>query len=238
MRSVFTSDLHLKISPSPEQIRNFYRFVKETEKKYDRLYILGDLFTYWYEHPRVDFYSKNPVLKIIKESSLKIYFIYGNRDFMAGIYFRKFSGVEFIGSDLKLNIGPINIFLTHGDKMAKKDIRYQIWRKFVQSPVSSFIFKRLPVGYAISVVDNFKKVGKSNPRKEKIIARMITAGARNKLKKDKDIDIIVSGHAHYKETEEFKMDGKYKKLIILPEFKFPGEFLTLKSGDLSFKQIG
>ncbi|MGM0441864.1 MAG: UDP-2,3-diacylglucosamine diphosphatase [Elusimicrobiota bacterium] len=238
MRSVFTADLHLKISPSKKSYSSFVTFLDYLEKNYDRLYILGDLFTYWYEHPKVDFYSKNPVLRALKEKEIEVFFISGNRDFMAGKFFKKYSKVEFLGSELNLKFKQGKIFLTHGDKLAKKDIRYQIWRKFVQSPFSAFIFKRLPVGYAISVVDNFKKVGKSNPKKEKQIARMIVNGARKKFQKNRDIDIIISGHAHYKLEKSIKIENENKKLIILPEFKFPGEFLVMDQGRLNFKHLG
>lgn len=238
MRSVFTSDLHLKISPAKKSFASLLKFLDYLDKNYDRLYILGDLFVYWYEHPKVDFYSENPVLKALREKQIEVFFIYGNRDFMAGKYFKKFSGVEFIGPELKLKTNRKKIFLTHGDRLAKKDIRYQIWRKFVQCPLSAFIFKRLPVGYAISVVDNFKKVGNSNPKKQKLIARMIANEARKKMRKDLEIDIIISGHAHYKVEKKIKVGNKVKKLFILPEFEFPGEFLVLEEGNLNYKKLG
>ncbi|MFC2062071.1 UDP-2,3-diacylglucosamine diphosphatase [Elusimicrobiota bacterium] len=238
MYSLFTADLHLKLTDSEKPYANFKSFLNSIKGKCDKLYILGDLFTYWYEHPEVNFYSKNPALKAIKEfkkSGAKVYFLIGNRDFAAGKYFQEYSDVDFIGEDMTIDLPGKKILLTHGDRLAKKDIRYQIWRKFVRSKISSFVFKRLPVGYAISIADRFKTVGKNNPIAEKTIVDMISDEAVEYFKKD--YDIIIAGHAHFKCYKDYEINGKTRKLYILPEFNFPGQFLTLENGILEYKQI-
>ncbi len=206
----------------------------------DNLYILGDFFSYWYEHTGVDFYSKNPALKAIKnfkEKGNKVYFLYGNRDFTAGKFFKKYSQVDYIGENLTIQSENKKIYLTHGDKFAKEDIRYQIWRRFIRSPVSSFIFKNLPVGHAISLADFlYKKVGKNKQIFGKIVADMIMNNAVSYFQKG--YDVIIAGHAHFKSTKKFNINGKNKQIFILPEFKFPGEFLTLEAGQLKYIKFG
>lgn len=199
---------------------------------------MGDLFAYWYEHPKVDFYSKNPALKAIKNfknKGKKVYFLYGNRDFTADKYFKKYSQVDFIGPDLTIKSGNKKILVTHGDIFAKKDIRYQIWRRFIRSKFALFVFKRLPIGSAIKIVDQAKKIGKGQPIKQKIIADIIEKGVKPWYKKG--FDSIVAGHAHYRIEREYFIKGKKRELHIVPEFKFPGEFLTLEKGDFDYKQV-
>jgi UDP-2,3-diacylglucosamine hydrolase len=238
LSSLFIADLHLKISDSIEPYRDFIAFLKAAETKCDNLYILGDFFTYWYEHAGVDFYSKNPALRALKEFRDKgknVYFIYGNRDFAAGEYFQKYSGVNFIGAELVISDYNKKIYLTHGDIFAKKDIRYFIWSRLIRSSLSSFIFKHLPVGYAIHLADRFKEVGSNRPNRNQIISDIMLKGAISYLKKE--YDAVVAGHAHMKVSKTINENNHVKQIHILDEFKFPGEFLFLESGELSYKYI-
>jgi len=199
------------------------------------LYILGDLFAYWYEHPQINF--ENPALEAVKEfrrSGKNVYFVYGNRDFAAGSKFQEASGVNSIGDDIVLLSASRKILLTHGDKFAKKDIRYQIWKRLIRSPAAKFIFKSLPVGFAVAVADRLKNIGKNRPKYEDKIADMIVKGAAEAFE---EYDDIVTGHAHFKAEREFILSNKTKRLYILPEFRFPGEVLLLKDGEFTYKYI-
>lgn len=234
MYSIFIADLHLPISDSIESYNNFISFLDSIKESCSELYILGDLFTYWYEHSGVDFYSRNPALKAIKEfrnTGKSVYFIFGNRDFAAGEYFRKASNVDFIGPYLKIQSGNSTIFLTHGDLFAKKDIRYQLWRLFVRSPIAVLAFKSLPVGYAIYLADKIKEAAKG-PVLNDIVGNMIVSGAKAWFRKG--YDVIVSGHAHLKYYHKYNFEGRLGELYLIPEFKFPGEFLTLKDGEFKY----
>ncbi|MDA3793233.1 MAG: metallophosphoesterase [Elusimicrobia bacterium] len=242
MTAIFTADLHLKLSGDGKGSRDFTEFIKNlTEKNnFKRLYILGDLFTYWYEHPKVDIYFDHPAFKALRNYNRdggEVYFLRGNRDFMADKIFKKNSDVEFIGNQSTIKTSDKNLFLTHGDMLAKRDIRYRIWSAFVRFPLASFIFKRLPVEAAIAVVDRFKKVGKKEPTAEAVIAEMITKEAVKQFKNK--CDVIITGHAHYRISKDYNINGEKKTLHILPEFKYPGEFLTLnEKGKLDYKYLG
>jgi len=238
---LFAADLHLKVSDSEEPYLGFKAFLDSIRGRCSRLYILGDLFTYWYEHPKVDFYSKNPALrelKRLKESGTKLYFLAGNRDFAAGRFFREYSGIDFMGNAASLEIPGQRVFLTHGDLFAKKDIRYQLWRMLIRSGLSSFIFKRLPVGYAIRLADRFKKVGRSKPLLEKIVASMIIDGARKFLENSKTYDTVICGHAHIETYYEFETSEGTKRIYIVSEFSFPGRFLVFDKGVFKYRQFG
>ncbi len=230
MTYLFTADLHLKVSKCADDYKNFFNFLESAEKKVEGIYILGDLFNYWFEHPRLDLGEGNPALKALKqfgEKGKKVYFLYGNRDFAVGEFFKKHSGVEFLGEKLELNIPRGKVLLSHGDGLAKEDIRYQLWRKMIRSCWASFIFKHLPVGRAIAFADAVKKKGQGKISYEKVV-RMIESGVKAEFKKG--YDIIIAGHAHYKKKQDFIIDGKKKTLYLLPEYSYPGEFLLMKDG--------
>ena len=240
MSAVFTADLHLKLSGDPEHYRSFRDFLEHISGKFSRLYILGDLFAYWYEHPGVDLCSANPGLRALKdfsESGHEVYFIYGNRDFTAGESFRRYSGVSFIGPELDITSGGKKIHLCHGDSLAKRDIRYRIWKALIRSRISLFVFSRLPVGAAVSLADTFKQVGKNRKYAAEAVNVMAAAEAR-KIIISRNIDALISGHTHLRHEESFQHRGRKRQVFILPEFSFPGDFLTLDKGKLSYERLG
>ncbi|MFH1416373.1 MAG: metallophosphoesterase [Elusimicrobiota bacterium] len=240
MYSIFIADLHLSISGPPEKYRSFIDFLEFIKKDCSNLYILGDLFSYWYEHKKIDFYSDNPVLNAIGDfvqNGKKAYFIVGNRDFAAGKFFKQYSKVEYIGETLDIQTGSgKKIFLTHGDMFAKKDIRYAIWKKFIRSPFASFAFKKLPVGFAIKVVEMFTRVGQSRPERKKAIAEDMLDFAVPYF--SKGYDAIVAGHAHFEIDRKIGIDGREKEFHILSEFEFPGKFLILNDSGLEYINLG
>ncbi|NLB35545.1 MAG: hypothetical protein GX817_07035, partial [Elusimicrobia bacterium] len=203
------------------------------------LYILGDLFAYWFEHPGVDLASGDKNLKALKEfvsSGKKVVFVRGNRDFTVSTKFKEASGIEKIVDDITVKSGDRKIFMTHGDFLAKRDIRYQIWRKFIRSPIAFFVFRHLPMGAAVKFADKCRGVGKNRPAQSQRVAEMISSQAEKILKTGPDA--LVAGHAHWRLDKTFKHKGRLKEIFILDEFRFPGEFLTLKDGEFSYRHIG
>ncbi|MFC2092234.1 UDP-2,3-diacylglucosamine diphosphatase [Elusimicrobiota bacterium] len=240
MFSVFIADLHLGINGLSEKHNCFINFLEYLKPQCNKLYILGDLFSYWYEHPGIDFYSENRVLKAVKEFSSdekKVYFIYGNRDFTAGEFFRRYSGVEDICDEFILEANNKKILLNHGDKFAKKDVRYQIWRIFIRSQISSFIFKNLPVGIAIRIVDKFKTIGKNRPARQRTIAENMISRAEAEIR-TRNIDTVIMAHAHFQSEKVFFINGKEKNIFIIPEFEYPGKFLIMEDNDIKYRDMG
>lgn len=237
MRSFILADLHLEVTVTGgEKESRFISFLNAIESECDSLYILGDLFSYWFEHPKIDLASKNKSLKALKVFSgkgKKVYFVRGNRDFTVGAEFMRLSGIKNISDELKISSGSQRIILTHGDFLAKRDIRYQIWRRFIRSPVAAFVFKSLPMSSAVKFADKCRSIGKNRPEKSAEVAFMIAEEAKKRLLND-EADTLIAGHAHYSFENSFTVNGKKKRIIILDEFSFPGEYLTLKSGEFSY----
>jgi len=239
LTSVITSDLHLKISRKKEDYRDLEKFLESVKPVCSDLYILGDMYMYWFEHPNLTDQLYNPGLSLLKnfsKSGRRVHFIYGNRDFTAGDYFKKHSGVHYVGKSAVLRSGEKNVFFEHGDGLAKRDVWYQLWRFFIRSPVSFFVFKRLPAGAAITLVDKIKKIGKNNAAADRVIAEMITEGAENVIK-NYGYDSVVAGHAHLKYEKFFKWEKKTREIYIVPEFNFPGEFLVLERGRFEYRRF-
>ena len=181
----------------------------------------------------------NPALRALREfsaSGKKVYYIYGNRDFAAGRFLQEHSEVTFLGEEMELRTAEERVYLTHGDRFAKKDFRYTVWRWMIRSRLSSRIFSNLPVGYAIKLADSFKKVGKKRAPMDQRLPKVMQESAMEFMKKG--YDTVILGHAHRKGSLEYEYNGKKKKIFILDAFKYPGEFLVLDNDKFGYRSIG
>lgn len=89
MTSWFISDLHLDVSSSGISCR-LLAFLADIEGRADALYILGDFFEYWVGDDAIGtaytaaFQPAIDQLRAVSASGVRLYFMHGNRDFLAG----------------------------------------------------------------------------------------------------------------------------------------------------------
>ncbi len=147
----FISDIHLKfIKDDAEKVKRekLLGFLKRIQIDADHLYILGDLFDFWYEWRHVvpaywfDLFYQ---FKTLIRNGIKISFITGNHDFHTGAYLRDEIGFDCFDEHTTLELDTVNgkkrFFLAHGDGYAKKDRGYRVLKKVIRNRLSIFLFK-------------------------------------------------------------------------------------------------
>jgi UDP-2,3-diacylglucosamine diphosphatase len=106
MASLFISDLHL--CPSRPQInRLFLDFLAGPARQADTLYILGDLFEYWAGDDDLDDPFNAEIcagLRILSKSGVPLFFMAGNRDFLAGDGFASKAGLTLLPDPVLVEI--------------------------------------------------------------------------------------------------------------------------------------
>ena len=94
--ALFVSDLHL--SPHmPKTAAAFFRFLDEVAINTRQLYLLGDIFEYWAGDDDIDDPFNRKVadaLRRLTDKGVKLFWIAGNRDFLAGEGFAQATGVS------------------------------------------------------------------------------------------------------------------------------------------------
>ena len=184
-RIFMIADVH--ISPSrPDVVDRFCRFCDSLNEG-DSLYILGDLFEFWYEYRLwllEDFAASLKAIKKTTERGVLVYVINGNRDFSYGDVFKSNTGATSLGDIHSLQ--DIDTVIMHGDLLCTEDYRYLLWRKLVRSKISHLFFRAIP-GFVARW----------------LIQRLINSSARNKLrKKEWVMSLQLSAAAEY--LDEYK----------------------------------
>ena len=125
----FISDLHLQAS-EPATVAAWQRYLQTTQA--DALFILGDLFEVWVGDDALlepgSFEAQGCAALHAAEQRLPVYFMHGNRDFLAGQAFLAHCGVTGLADPTVLVFGDQRFVLSHGDLLCLDDVDYQRFR--------------------------------------------------------------------------------------------------------------
>lgn len=130
----FISDLHLQAS-EPATVAAWQHYLQTT--KADALFILGDLFEVWVGDDAIQdaggFESRACATLRAAAQRLPVYFMQGNRDFLAGPGFLAHCGMAGLGDPTVLIFSSQRFVLSHGDLLCIDDVDYQRFRQQARS---------------------------------------------------------------------------------------------------------
>ena len=130
----FISDLHLQAG-EPATVAAFTRYLAATDA--DALFILGDLFEVWVGDDSIDepgsFEAHACAALRTTAQRLPMYFMHGNRDFLAGAGFLAHCGITGLADPTVLAFGGQRYVLSHGDLLCLDDVDYQRFRMQARS---------------------------------------------------------------------------------------------------------
>jgi UDP-2,3-diacylglucosamine hydrolase len=125
----FISDLHLQAS-DPATVATWLHYLQTTTA--DALFILGDLFEVWAGddviHEPGSFEAQGCAVLQAAAQRLPVYFMHGNRDFLAGPAFLAHCGITGLADPTVLVFGGQRFVLSHGDLLCLDDVDYQRFR--------------------------------------------------------------------------------------------------------------
>lgn len=157
------SDFHLgapNITESLKREKKIIRFLDEIKNDALEIFILGDLFDFWYEYKKV--VPKGYVrilgkLAEITDSGIPVYFFVGNHDMWMNDYFQKelnipvfFEPKEFFYNDKKFLIG-------HGDGLGPGDHGYKFIKKVFRNKACQWLFGILPPYIGMGIAGYFSR---------------------------------------------------------------------------------
>lgn len=148
-KTYFISDAHLGIG-TPQEDRQkelrLIRFLESIRKDARQLYIVGDLFDYWFEYKTVvpkKYFRLFTKLAELTEQGIRIVFLAGNHDFWVNDYFRAELGIEISLHPVQTDIDGKRFLIHHGDGLLQDDMGYRILKKILRNRINIFLFSLL-----------------------------------------------------------------------------------------------
>ena len=123
----FASDMHLGLPPAAETAgreRLLIRWLREAATDAEAIFLVGDVFDFWYEYRRVipkGFVRLLGTLAELTDRGIAIHFFTGNHDMWAYDYLERECGVQVHATPLEMTCYGKRLFITHGDDITARE---------------------------------------------------------------------------------------------------------------------
>ena len=153
----FLSDAHLgsrAIPHSRTQERRLVNFLDSIKDRAAAVYLLGDMFDFWYEFKLVvpkgytRFLGK---LSELTDRGVEVHFFIGNHDIWCGDYLEKECGVILHREPLTCEIYGREFFLAHGDGLGDDDRSFRFLRTVFHSHTLQRMFSALHPRWSVEL---------------------------------------------------------------------------------------
>ena len=213
---LFISDIHLGLQDRVEEEakeKKLVNFLKFAETNCDELFIVGDLFDYWFEYKRVyqkGFYRTFAALKDLSERKIKLHYFIGNHDFLHRDFFEKEFDAIMYHDALSIELNEKRFFIAHGDGMVSNDTGYNILKWILRNRFFQWLYSLLHPDLGISIASRTSKSSRTYTDKKdygEVDGLFETA----KRKIDEGYEYILFGHLHKRLWMTYKY-GNYINL--------------------------
>jgi UDP-2,3-diacylglucosamine hydrolase len=221
----FLSDAHLGsllIKDKRAHEKKLVDWLDNVKKDATAIYLLGDLFDFWFEYKTVvpkGFVRFLGKLAELIDAGIEIHFFIGNHDIWTFGYLEKEVGLIVHKEPYIVQLGSKKFFLAHGDGLSVDDKGFKIIRKIFHSRTAQKLFRLVPpqlgqgFGYdwskrnreKIMHIDN-KFQGEQN--------EFLVVFAK-KYVETHDVDFLIFGHRHVALDLQLK---DQKRVVILGDF--------------------
>lgn len=217
-RVYFASDQHfgapnVQLSKSREQL--FVSWLNQVEKDAKAIFLLGDLFDFWFEYKSVipkGFVRVLGKLAELSDKGIKIYFFVGNHDLWMSDYFSSELNVEVFHSPQRFTIDGKTFFIGHGDGLGPGDRGYKRLKKVFTNPLSKWLFSWLhpDIGVALGRYFSLKNKTISGQENKAYLGEKewLTQYCKRKLSVE-HFDYFIFGHRHLPMNVSLNKTSRY-----------------------------
>lgn len=212
----FISDIHLGLQKKDieeQKERLLVKFLNFAQNNCDELFVVGDLFDYWFEYKRVyqkGFFRTLTALQDLTENGIKVHYFIGNHDFMHSDFFKDEIGVILYENSLTISLNDKKFFIAHGDGLVKNDYGYLILKKILRNKTLQTFYSWIHPDIGISLASRTSKSSREYTSK-KDYGEEDGLFDSAKLKIDQGYDYVLFGHLHQRMFKEYKQ-GYYINL--------------------------
>tara|TARA_B100001564_G_scaffold277362_1_gene239264 strand:- start:50604 stop:51371 length:768 start_codon:yes stop_codon:yes gene_type:complete len=202
----FTSDHHFgapsKDASKPREVK-FIKWLDQIKKDADTLFIVGDLFDFWFEYKYVIPKGFTRVLGKLAELSdqgVKIHFFVGNHDMWMKGYLEQEIGMRVYLKPQQFKLNKKIFFIGHGDGLGPNDKDYKRLKKIFTNSFFRWVFRWIhpDLGVRLAHYMSLKSKLISGSEDLKFLGdneEWLVKYSKRKLE-DKHYDYFVFGHRH------------------------------------------
>jgi UDP-2,3-diacylglucosamine hydrolase len=231
----FASDQHLG-APTPEaslpREKKFVAWLDAIKEDAGTVFLLGDLFDFWFEYKTVvpkGFVRVLGKLAELKDAGIDIYFFVGNHDLWMRDYFQKELNIPVFHEPQEFDINGKLFLIGHGDGLGPGDYGYKRMKKVFTFPFFKWLFKWLHPDIGVKLGHYFSVKNKliSGDEDAQFLGEeneWLALYCRKKLT-EKHYDFFIFGHRHLPLEIELNSSSTYINLGDWIQYFTYGEFM-------------
>ena len=213
---LFISDIHLGLQSKEtenKKERLLVEFLNSISSDCKALFIVGDLFDFWFEYKRVyqkGFFRTLTALQDLTERGVKLHYFIGNHDFMHHNFFTDEIGAALYENPIDVTLNGKRFFIGHGDGLVKNDYGYLILKKVMRNKVTQKLYSLIHPDLGIGIASSSSKSSRNYTAKKKYgeVDGLFEAA---KIRIDIGYDYVIFGHLHKRVYQKYN-NGCYINL--------------------------
>lgn len=215
----FASDQHFGAPTYEESFvreQKFIRWLDIIKQDAKAIFLLGDLFDFWFEYKKVvpkGFIRVLGKIAEIRDSGIPVYFFVGNHDLWMHDYFEKELDIPVFHKPKEFTFNNKVFLIGHGDGLGPGDYGYKRMKKVFINPISKWLFRWLhpDVGMRLAQYLSVKNNLISGEEKKEYLGddnEWLVLYSKRKLK-EKHYDYFLFGHRHLPIEVNLDNNSKY-----------------------------
>lgn len=201
----FASDFHLglKAGTDPlERENRVVRWLKNIAPEARSIYLIGDIFDFWWEYKYVvprGFTRFLGILSEITDSGIPVHFFTGNHDMWITDYLSQECGLILHTDPLIITADNKSFYLAHGEGLGSNDTGYKILLSIFRNKPLRVLYSALHPSIGIRLGHKWSlnsRLGKGIKREFKGEDHEALLLHAKSVLKEKQIDFFIFGHRH------------------------------------------
>jgi len=238
----FISDSHLGVPDYESSLKREKLMVKwldEVKKDATEIYLLGDIFDFWFEYKTVvpkGYVRLLGKLAEISDAGIRLNYFTGNHDMWIYDYFSKELNANIYKEPIRKTYGKFKFYIGHGDGLGPDDYGYKFIKKVFSNRFNQWLFARLHPNFGIGLALYFSRKSRiANGNADEVFLgedkERLFIYAKEILQKE-HFDFFIFGHRHLPLDLKIAENSRYLNIgdwvKSFSYIVFDGEQLTLK----------
>jgi len=238
----FASDFHLGVPDQESSLireKKIVRWLESIRHDAEELYLLGDVFDFWFEYKTVvprGYVRLLGKLAELSDEGVTIHYFTGNHDMWTFDYLVQELKVKLYRKPIEAEYGGKIFYIGHGDGLGPGDHGYKFIKKVFSNPVCQWLFARLHPNFGIGIANYFSRKSRiATGTLDEIFLgeekEWLVIHSKELLEK-KHYDFLIFGHRHL--PLDLPVNGKSRYINLGDWIRydsyavFDGESLSLK----------
>jgi len=238
----FASDFHLGVAAADDSItreKKIVRWMDQISDSVEEIYLLGDVFDYWFEYGSVipkGFSRIFAKIRELRDAGIPMYYFTGNHDMWMFKYMEEEYGIPIYREPIIREIQGKKVYMAHGDGLGPGDYGYKVIKKIFDNGMCKWLYARIHPNTGLWIMKQFSHSSRAMTSEEEknfnVEKEWTLQYAQEHIKSHEDIDYYIMGHRHLPIQYSLTNNSEY---INIGDWLYHYSYGKMEAGKLSIE---